>query len=292
MCRVNRRTGLAATLALLLIVVALVGEAGAATPKARPLLPARVYAPYFQTWRPAGIKLIAQQSGVRYFTLAFVEATSRTSCVPAWNGRPVPDGRGRPVPVGDRGAAVDGRRRGAVVWRIQRRSQRQRGRRLVPLAPRPGRGLQVGDHHPQRDPARHGRRGSLTGPHGRDRPSQQGAAAGRELGPQHGSKAADPIHPADHAPRARGRCAGCAQERQGQRHPRGRREHHDLRLLRRQDHQDGAGRDHRRQEACTPSCTRSTPTAPAGPCGRWRATRCCRGSTTTRPRPRSPISRT
>ncbi len=62
------------------------GAAGAAT--ARPLLPSRVYAPYFETWRPAGIPLVARHSGVRYFTLAFVEATSRTSCVPAWNGDP------------------------------------------------------------------------------------------------------------------------------------------------------------------------------------------------------------
>ena len=290
MCRVNRRTGLSATLALLPSPSALAGPAGAAAPT-RPLPPARVYAPFFQTWRPAGIKLIAQQSGVRYFTLAFVEATSRTSCVPAWNGDPSQTVAGGRYLSGIARAAVDGRRRGAVVRRIQRRSQRQRDRRLLPLAPRSGRGLQVGDHHAQRDPARHGRRGSLTRPHGRDRPPQQGAAAGRELGPQHGPKAADPIHPADHAPRARGRCAGCAQERQGQRHPGRRRQHHDLRLLRRQDHQDGAAAItaarglHAQLHALYPHRT-------AERCGRWRATRCCRGSTTTRPRPRSPTSPT
>jgi hypothetical protein len=91
MCGVTRRTGFLATLALLLIAAALAGVAGSASgaaAKARPLLPARVYAPFFQTWRPAGIKLIAQQSGVRYFTLAFVEATSRRSCVTAWNADP------------------------------------------------------------------------------------------------------------------------------------------------------------------------------------------------------------
>ena len=70
--------------ALVAALAALAAPAHAAS--SRPLLPARVYAPFFQTWRPAGIKLIAQQSGVRFFTLAFVEATSRTSCVPAWNG--------------------------------------------------------------------------------------------------------------------------------------------------------------------------------------------------------------
>jgi hypothetical protein len=49
-------------------------------------LPARVFAPYFETWQPDAISGIAQQSGARYFTLAFLETLSKTSCTLAWNG--------------------------------------------------------------------------------------------------------------------------------------------------------------------------------------------------------------
>ena len=59
------------------------GNAGAATPVA---LPAHVYAPYFETWTTDSIATDAQQSGAKYFTLAFLESTSRSSCTLAWNG--------------------------------------------------------------------------------------------------------------------------------------------------------------------------------------------------------------
>jgi Glycosyl hydrolases family 18 len=49
-------------------------------------LPAHVFAPYFETWTTDGITSIAQQSGARYFTLAFLETTGKTSCTLAWNG--------------------------------------------------------------------------------------------------------------------------------------------------------------------------------------------------------------
>jgi hypothetical protein len=55
--------------------------ASAATP-----VPAHVFAPYFETWTTDSITTIAQQSGVRYFTLAFLETTSKTSCTLGWNG--------------------------------------------------------------------------------------------------------------------------------------------------------------------------------------------------------------
>jgi len=63
--------------------VALLATAGAraATP-----LPAHVYAPYFETWTTDGITTTAQQSGARYFTLAFLETLSKSSCTLAWNG--------------------------------------------------------------------------------------------------------------------------------------------------------------------------------------------------------------
>jgi len=59
-------------------------------------LPAHVYSPYFETWTADSITTIAQQSGARYFTLAFLETLSKTSCTLAWNGVPsqtVPTGR-------------------------------------------------------------------------------------------------------------------------------------------------------------------------------------------------------
>jgi hypothetical protein len=49
-------------------------------------LPAHVFAPYFETWEPDTITGIAQQSGARYFTLAFLETLGKTSCTLAWDG--------------------------------------------------------------------------------------------------------------------------------------------------------------------------------------------------------------
>ena len=49
-------------------------------------IPAHVYAPYFETWTTDSISTIAQQSGARYFTLAFVEVPTKGSCTPVWNG--------------------------------------------------------------------------------------------------------------------------------------------------------------------------------------------------------------
>jgi hypothetical protein len=69
---------LALLVALTLITA---GSARAATP-----LPAHVYAPYFETWTTDGLTTTAQQSGAKYFTLAFLETLSKTSCTLAWNG--------------------------------------------------------------------------------------------------------------------------------------------------------------------------------------------------------------
>ena len=49
-------------------------------------MPAHVYASYFETWNSDAITTIAQQSGARYFTLAFLETLGKTSCTLAWNG--------------------------------------------------------------------------------------------------------------------------------------------------------------------------------------------------------------
>jgi hypothetical protein len=49
-------------------------------------IPAHVYAPYFETWTSDSLTTIAQRSGARYFTLAFLETTGKRSCTLAWNG--------------------------------------------------------------------------------------------------------------------------------------------------------------------------------------------------------------
>ena len=67
-------------------VVALSGLAGPAPASAATAMPSRVYSPYFETWTTDSITTIAQQSGARYFTLAFLETLSKTSCTLAWNG--------------------------------------------------------------------------------------------------------------------------------------------------------------------------------------------------------------
>ena len=49
-------------------------------------LPTHVYAPYFETWTSDSLTTTAQKSDARYFTLAFLETLSKTSCTLAWNG--------------------------------------------------------------------------------------------------------------------------------------------------------------------------------------------------------------
>jgi hypothetical protein len=76
--------------AVFLSSLATAGGAVAAT------LPTHVFAPYFETWTTDGITATAQASGVKYFTLAFLETTSKTSCTLAWDGtasQPVSGGR-------------------------------------------------------------------------------------------------------------------------------------------------------------------------------------------------------
>ncbi len=66
----------------------------AATP-----IPAHVFAPYFETWTIDSITTIAQQSGARYFTLAFIEVPAKGSCTPVWNGEASqPTAAGRYLP--------------------------------------------------------------------------------------------------------------------------------------------------------------------------------------------------
>jgi hypothetical protein len=69
----------AAIPAILAMTAVPAGAAGTA-------LPAHVYTPYFETWTSDSITSTAQASGARYFTLAFLETLSKTSCTLAWDG--------------------------------------------------------------------------------------------------------------------------------------------------------------------------------------------------------------
>jgi hypothetical protein len=73
------------TLTALAAVAGLLVPAASAQAAAKPL-PTHVYAPYFETWTTDSISTIAQQSGARYFTLAFLETLNKHSCTLAWNG--------------------------------------------------------------------------------------------------------------------------------------------------------------------------------------------------------------
>src|SRR5581483_7892412 len=75
----KRRLAVLSLLGLALAIPAAPAQA-APTP-----LPARVFAPYFETWQPDTISGIAQQSGARYFTLAFLAPLTKTSCPLAWD---------------------------------------------------------------------------------------------------------------------------------------------------------------------------------------------------------------
>lgn len=75
-----KRLALVAALAALALT-------GVASAQAAPTpLPAHVYAPYFETWTTDSLTTTAQQSGAKYFTLAFLETLSKSSCTLAWDG--------------------------------------------------------------------------------------------------------------------------------------------------------------------------------------------------------------
>ena len=71
------------------VCVALLAGGAASVAVAATPLPAHVYAPYFETWTSDSITTLAQQSGSRYFTLAFLETLSKSSCTLGWDGSKV-----------------------------------------------------------------------------------------------------------------------------------------------------------------------------------------------------------
>jgi chitinase len=83
--RTRRLRSCLLTVATIGALVPLVTGSGSAFAAGTPLQ-AHVYAPYFETWTSDSITRLARRSGARYFTLAFLETTSKSSCTLAWNG--------------------------------------------------------------------------------------------------------------------------------------------------------------------------------------------------------------
>jgi hypothetical protein len=71
--------------AVLASVTATVGVAAAPASAATPL-PARVFAPYFESWTGQSPAALSQQSGAKHLTMAFLQTASRGSCTLLWNG--------------------------------------------------------------------------------------------------------------------------------------------------------------------------------------------------------------
>ncbi|MFE9538790.1 carbohydrate binding domain-containing protein [Streptomyces sp. NPDC006691] len=63
------------------LVIGAGGAAHAATP-----LPAHVFAPYFEAYSSDSPADLAQKSGAKYLTMAFVQTEAKGSCTPYWNG--------------------------------------------------------------------------------------------------------------------------------------------------------------------------------------------------------------
>jgi hypothetical protein len=83
------RWTIAVTIAALAAATSGVVTAGPAAAQTYTLLPAHVYAPYYETYlapSTASITDTATASGAKYFTLAFLQSTGKHSCSLDWNG--------------------------------------------------------------------------------------------------------------------------------------------------------------------------------------------------------------
>ncbi|MCX3061311.1 carbohydrate binding domain-containing protein [Streptomyces beihaiensis] len=77
--------------ALLTGIATLAASAGLAlgaggTAHAATALPAHVFAPYFEAYSGDSPAALAQSSGAKYLTMAFLQADTKGSCTPYWNG--------------------------------------------------------------------------------------------------------------------------------------------------------------------------------------------------------------
>src|SRR5262249_42037740 len=78
---VKSRISLTLAFAAALVTLGMPLSVSAATP-----MPRHVFSPYFYAWSDDTLTGLANQSGARYFTLAFLETLGPSSCTLAWNG--------------------------------------------------------------------------------------------------------------------------------------------------------------------------------------------------------------
>ncbi|CAM5313249.1 glycosyl hydrolase family 18 protein [Streptomyces viridifaciens] len=84
--RLRRTVQAALTACATLVASAGLIAAGTASAQAATPLPTRVFAPYFESWTGQSPATLAAQSGAKYLTMAFLQAATKGSCTPYWNG--------------------------------------------------------------------------------------------------------------------------------------------------------------------------------------------------------------
>ncbi|ARF77818.1 glycosyl hydrolase family 18 protein [Kitasatospora aureofaciens] len=84
--RLRRTVQAALTACATLVASAGLVAAGTASAQAATPLPTRVFAPYFESWTGQSPATLAAQSGAKYLTMAFLQAATKGSCTPYWNG--------------------------------------------------------------------------------------------------------------------------------------------------------------------------------------------------------------
>ncbi|MFJ9839629.1 glycosyl hydrolase family 18 protein [Kitasatospora sp. NPDC101155] len=84
--RLRRTVQAALTACATLAASAGLVAAGTDTAQAATPLPSRVFAPYFESWTGQSPATLAAQSGAKYLTMAFLQAATKGSCTPYWNG--------------------------------------------------------------------------------------------------------------------------------------------------------------------------------------------------------------
>jgi hypothetical protein len=96
------RTPLRAILAATAMTLAGFGIATVTTTSADAApLPTHVFAPYFEAWTGEDPAVLSQQSGAKYLTMAFIQANTKGSCTPYWNGD-----TGSPIASSSFGASI------------------------------------------------------------------------------------------------------------------------------------------------------------------------------------------
>ncbi|MFI6843834.1 glycosyl hydrolase family 18 protein [Kitasatospora sp. NPDC050467] len=84
--RLRRTIQAALTACATLVASAGLAAAGTGPAEAATPLPSRVFAPYFESWTGQSPAALAAQSGAKHLTMAFLQAATKGSCTPYWNG--------------------------------------------------------------------------------------------------------------------------------------------------------------------------------------------------------------